>query len=247
MFSVPTRCTSPTTTRLLDHDTNANGLIDVSTLFQLDAIRHDLDGNGRVLSGAESVYGTAFPVVEGGAAYGPVACAGGCRGYELLRDLDFEDANSDGVPGDKSIWARGAAAAGISGALSEGWIPIGTADSGYASIFDGGHRVIHNLCINATTAVSGLFGTLSGSFVCDLGLEDVHISSSGSDVGSLAGRLSDDSCVLRSYSSGTVRGGHRSCGRLGRPCCFVWPFIHLFFGLGGGHCSRGGRSCWCCP
>ena len=35
-------------------------------------------------------------------------CTGGCSGYELRNDLDFEDADgSTGTADDKSIWAEG--------------------------------------------------------------------------------------------------------------------------------------------
>ena len=42
-------------------------------------------------------------------------------GYELRNNLDFEDADGDDTADDKSIWAEGASAAGISGAVAEGW------------------------------------------------------------------------------------------------------------------------------
>ena len=45
-----------------DYDTDDDGLIDITTLAQLDAIRHDLDGNGDAyLTAAITAYGTAFP------------------------------------------------------------------------------------------------------------------------------------------------------------------------------------------
>ena len=44
-----------------DYDDNNNGLIDVRNLAQLDAVRHDLNGNGDPTSGGATAYGTAFP------------------------------------------------------------------------------------------------------------------------------------------------------------------------------------------
>ena len=110
----------------VDYDADSDGLIEVRTLAQLDVIRYDLDGDGAVSSAAEAAYGAAFPSVSGGSDYGAVLCSGDCVGYELLNDLDFEDANSDGTSDDKSVWAQGAVSAGIPGAVVGGWVPIGS-------------------------------------------------------------------------------------------------------------------------
>ena len=74
----------------LDYDTDGDGLIEISTLSQLDAVRYDLDGDGLVSSGVRSHYGAAFPLALGSSEHRAPVCAGGCRGYELVSDLDFE-------------------------------------------------------------------------------------------------------------------------------------------------------------
>ena len=69
-----------------DKDENDNGLIEVSSLEQLDAIRYDLDGDG-VPSGTnleQAAYRTAFGF-SGAATV--VSCTGGCVGYELMNNL----------------------------------------------------------------------------------------------------------------------------------------------------------------
>ena len=79
----------------VDYDDDDDGLIDVRTLAQLNAIRHDLDGNGAPASGGATAYGTAFPnrVTSAG---GRMGCpSGNCAGYELRADLDF-DTDGDG-------------------------------------------------------------------------------------------------------------------------------------------------------
>ena len=64
----------------VDYDDDDDGLIDVRTLAQLNAIRHDLDGNGDPASGGATAYGTAFPnrVTSAG---GRMGCpSGNCAG-----------------------------------------------------------------------------------------------------------------------------------------------------------------------
>ena len=54
-------------------------------------MRHDLDGGGVVDDAANaSAYSNAF---------GTPSCANSssCEGYELVKSLDFEDANGDGM------------------------------------------------------------------------------------------------------------------------------------------------------
>ena len=65
-------------------DADRNGLIEVSTLEQLNAIRYDLDGNGEDVTD-EAAYSAAF---------GDRLLAGTITGYELMVNLDFNDAIS---------------------------------------------------------------------------------------------------------------------------------------------------------
>ena len=64
-----------------DIDKDDDGLIEVSNLETLNAIRYRLDGSGLQWSSATAVITTGCAV-------------GGCKGYELTRDLDFNDAAS---------------------------------------------------------------------------------------------------------------------------------------------------------
>lgn len=50
-----------TVTVLRNYDTDSDGLIEITTLAQLDAIRHDLDGNGNPAYGTDTAYAEAFP------------------------------------------------------------------------------------------------------------------------------------------------------------------------------------------
>ena len=55
------------------YDTDADGLIAVTTLAQLDALRHDLDGDGRPTASGAAAYRRAFadfPTVDAGLVCG---------------------------------------------------------------------------------------------------------------------------------------------------------------------------------
>ena len=132
------------------HDADGDRLIEVSNLEQFDAIRYDLDGNGRPDSdsGAE-VYAAAFPTSVGEAVCTSTST---CNGYELARSLDFDDGDS---------YASGAVSAGWTSGI--GWLPIGIGQNRFNSLVDGNGLTISNLYINRTTDLDnpgavGLFG-----------------------------------------------------------------------------------------
>ena len=115
----------------VDYDADDDGLIEVSSLAQLNAIRWDLDGDG-----AADVYppdrdGRTGHDPDGAtklAAAFPNATAGmgcpsdGCSGYELVADLDFDtNANGQADAGD-AYWNGG-----------KGWDPL----IGGEAIYDG--------------------------------------------------------------------------------------------------------------
>ena len=73
-----------------DYDTDENGLIEVSTLAQLDAMRWDLDGDGAPTTGDGGAYANAFPQRAVGMGCPAVSGTPTCTGYELTQDLDFD-------------------------------------------------------------------------------------------------------------------------------------------------------------
>ena len=183
----------------IDYDTNDNGLIEVSTLEQLNAIRWDLDGDGAVDSGDQATYGAAFPMAVGGTTYGAITCNGGCSGYELTTSLDFEDADGNGTADDPSKWSENCSGANcVTGTQADrittgniGWEPIGnnyTDATRFTAIFNGGSNTISNLYIDRTSADHvGLFGyTSSGAELTSLGIEGGSVKGNSS-VGSLVG------------------------------------------------------------
>ena len=60
ILAPPATAQSPTPAPV-DYDGDNDGLIDVRNLAQLDAIRHDLDGNGDPSTAGASAYGAVFP------------------------------------------------------------------------------------------------------------------------------------------------------------------------------------------
>ena len=180
-----------------DLDDDDDGLIPVSNLAQLNAIRWDLDGDG---SSSVAGYAAAFPTARTG-----MGCPeSGCIGYELTTNLDFD------TTGD--YWNDGA-----------GWEPIVQyADPGegesrvthpFNGIFDGGGHTVANLFINRTTDNIGLFGvTGSGSVVRNVGLPSANVTGN-QGVGALVGRV-DSGKISASFSTGSVTGTSDDIGGL---------------------------------
>ena len=191
----------------VDYDTDDDGLIEITTLAQLDVVRHDLDGDGTPASGGAASYRTAFAN-----AVDAMGCDGvnGCTGYELTADLDF-DTNRSGRPdaGD-DYWNGG-----------DGWAPIGsTEDEAFAATFDGNGRTIANLYIKADGAVemdyTGLFGVVgTPGLIRGLGLTavDVAVSTDDDQVGGLVG--ANFGIITGCYVAGHVTGDFAVGGLVG--------------------------------
>ena len=88
----------------VDYDDDNDGLIDIRTLAQLDAVRYDLDGNGVPAAANETEYRAAFFTAAPGMGCRPVDpdndpatdnSVPTCAGYELRADLTFDE-NGDG-------------------------------------------------------------------------------------------------------------------------------------------------------
>ena len=124
---------------IIDYDTDDDGLIEISNLEQLSAIRWDLNGSGVADRNSDtSNYREAFY----GADLGMGCPSGGCRGYELTRSLDFDDPASYDSGLVNTVWTQG-----------EGWLQIGyTAPDStleeFDAVFDGNNHTISNLYSN---------------------------------------------------------------------------------------------------
>ena len=111
--------------------------------------------------------------------------AGGCQGYELAADLDFDTNGSGDADSGDTYWNAGM-----------GWVAIGpTTDTAFAGIFDGNRHSIANLFIDGRGGGVGLFNVISsGAEVRYLDLLSVDIDSPGKPGG------------LASANNGTVIG-----------------------------------------
>ena len=196
-----------------DYDSDDDGLIDVSNLAQLDAMRYDLDGDGLADKSANwSQYHMAF--VEGSWNMG---CPAGCTGYELTADLDFDTDGDGDVDSGDDYWNGGA-----------GWAPVGDAFDSFTAIFDGDGHTVSNLFIElmASTVANpvGLFGVLRDGVVRDVGLLDIDVSG-GSYVGGLVGYIGDGE-VSDSYVTGSVSANDYVGGLVGlQDAVLSWPLL----------------------
>ena len=196
-FTVTVRPSSAT-----DYDADDDGLIEVTELEQLDAIRHDLNGDGVPTTDGATAYAAAFSTVGDRQACGGLT---GCVGYELADNLDF-DTNSNGSAGaGDTYWNSGA-----------GWEPIEAAPtpgviSDFRAIFEGNGHTIANLFIDRDSDV-GLFGRTASSVIRHVGLIDVEVSGSRA-VGGLVG-TDNNSSIIGSYVTGMVSGTGDNVGGL---------------------------------
>ena len=189
-----------------DYDSDGDGLIEVRTLAQLNAMRHDLLGTGSPTN--RTAYAAAFP--------GPVdymGCSGfqGCSGYELRADLDFDTNGNGSADAGDTYWNSG-----------EGWLPIGDAwfpafaflAGAFDATFDGNGHTIANLFIaRASESSVGFFREINrAGTIRDLNLTGVDVAGDYR-VGALAGTNAGD--VVGVHASGAVQGNHSVGGLLG--------------------------------
>ena len=179
----------------VDYDADDDDLIEIATLAQLDAVRHDLDGDG-VPAGAGAATGTAAPGAAAYAAAFPDAAegmgcpGGGCLGYELVADLDFDTDGSGAADAGDAFWNGGA-----------GWRPLGTFDEPYTAVFAGNGRTVSHLFVGGGDN-AGLFG-LSSGVIRGVGVVAADVTGSRC-AGALAGL--NGGRVEASWSTGAVTG-----------------------------------------
>ena len=173
-----------------DIDQDDDGLIEICNLEGLDAIRYQTDGTGYKASGSATKITAGCP-------------ATGCKGYELARDLDFNDDNSYSSTHNKITWTTG-----------RGWEPIGNSSSNaFNATFNGNGHTISNLMINRPNASNvGLFGYVRDqSKTVNVGLLNIDILA-GSYVGGLVGHNYGN--VINSYAMGSVTANRHGVGGL---------------------------------
>ena len=180
----------PVTSETPLYDTDVDGLIEITTPDQLNAMRYDLDGDGEPRATGATAYQAAFPDDDT-----PLRCANGCTGYELFTDLDLSGRNWNPIGADL---------------ISSGYEP-------FAATFEGNGHTIANLYINrprwsTDSGFNGLFrATASSAAIRNLGLVNVNVTISvfrnvaGGLVGANAGTI--QACYATGRGSGGFTGG----------------------------------------
>ena len=138
----------------INYDRDGDGLIDIESLAQLNAVRWDLDRNGQ--QGSVSASNWAMHTAAFAHAVSGLGCpASGCAGYELLADLDFDDDGSGSVDSSDAY---------------PNWTPIGTSAAPFTSTFRGNGHTIANMTIDATDiGPVGLFGEVRNGAIEGVG------------------------------------------------------------------------------
>ena len=167
------------------YDTDGDSLIEITNLEQLDAIRHDGDGDGVPWDNleAETAYAAAFPTT------GNESVCISCNGYELTRPLDFDDPASYTSGQVNTEWTTGL-----------GWLPINSLGSTLA----GNGHTVSNLYINrpGNDPVAFISYASGENIVRDLGLINIDVSGGGHSV---AGLVQFNTGIIRSsYVTGRV-------------------------------------------
>ena len=159
-------------------------LINIESIAQLIAMRHDPDGNGMVDADedgmvdetAQTAYGKAFPGLDTAIAW---------EGYELMVDLDLDPE----LPGGSD------------------WTP----QSNIATNFEGNGYTISNMTIRVSGEKRSFFSNIgSGGHVRNLNLRDVSVNGhqrNGGLAGLNAGTVTSCSTTGRITTSGWFNGG----------------------------------------
>ena len=184
----------------MDVDDDNDGLIEICNLAGLNHIRHNLAGTSYKDSS------TAAGVQCGASS------ATDCTGYELVEDLDFEDAADAGYD---VAWTAGDGGVG--------WLPLGHdtdkemsgfQGTPFSGSFDGGEKVIRNLFINRDEDRVGLFGQLGATgSIADLGVEDVVVEGER-PTGGLVGETLESATITSCHATGVVTSRSGNAGVL---------------------------------
>ena len=196
---------------ITDYDLNDNGLIDISSIAQLNAIRHDPNGDGVA---SDPAFVNAFPdrATTTGAVMG--CPTGTCTGYELTTNLTFAS-TSTWAPIPTYSGTLDGAGHTITGLNISGTINFTNLDVGMfraltasATIRDLG-LVDADVNINASVVLSA--GILAGEATSSVVISNVYArggrirvsgNSAGLDTGGLVGELRGD--IRASYSTAAI-------------------------------------------
>ena len=204
-------------------DSDGDGLIDINFLEDLDYIRHNPEGTSYKPGASASAVTAGAPTDTTGTACEDLFTPTNLCGYELMRDLDFDDAGSYRSGMVNSVWTNTPSLVCDSDndpstppltAPGSGWLPIGDDRTRFSTILEGNGHTISHLRVARDPAFIGLFGYIGrAGLVRNLTLSDVDLSFVGresgnrdSEIGSLAGR--SDGIIMAVNASGSVDAGN---------------------------------------
>lgn len=187
-----------------DADSSSDGLLEIHSLAQLNAMRFQTDGQGWRTSIGSELDSSGCPMKMVNGRYQQA-----CHGFKLMTDLDF-DTNGDGVLNEQDeYWNEG-----------KGWLPIGYMSDDYVRpisdfFFQGNRKTIHNLFIDRyTKAYTGLFAYVDQGKILQLKL-DGHLNRvrGGKYTGLVVGRMFDGH-LQHITAKGAVMSVHANVGGL---------------------------------
>ena len=203
--------TSAVTTLLNPFDTDADTLIDITSLDLLHNMRHNLDGTSYKTSSADSGFmcGTNFNIA--------------CTGYELMQNLDF-DSDGDGSTYDQTNYAldaddHHATYFPVTGGTG-GWLPIGDFVNPFSAIFEGNGFSIRGLAVRRNQESIGMFGSINSSAIIrNIGLTNNLADYTGNSdnvirIGGLVA-FNNGGTTTASYATGPADGGDGTNDRVG--------------------------------
>jgi len=153
----------------IDYDLDNDGLIEIESLQDLDDIRNNftLLGQGDY----------AFKELKGNTLYGSSdGCPDtGCKGYELISDLNFDTNGNGQLDSEDEYWNDG-----------KGWDPIGGFYIKLVAEFNGNGHILHNLMMRRPGEPHlGLFAYSELSYLHDFSITGDLIT--GAESGGLMG------------------------------------------------------------
>ena len=175
-------------------DADGDGLIEISTLEQLNNIRYNLLGTSYKTSENDDGFSSGCPTL-------------GCNGYELTKSLDFADGASYASGEVNDDWRP--AGGDPESASNRGWFPIGSIIEHFNATFEGNGNAIINL-YSRGVGNKGLFGIIGKyASIRDTAVIDGSVygrRNRSGNIGLLAG-ISYGGTITGCYATGDADGG----------------------------------------
>ena len=147
-----------------DIDGDSDGLIDISSIEQLNNIRYNVNGTSYKTSLIDTGSTKGCPIATTTRTDGSSGI--GCYGYELTKSLDFNSTSSYSSGSVNTLYTTGS-----------GWLSI---ENKFSSIFDGNGYSIYNLYINNNATITTKYGffssTADNSIIQNISLVNPSIS-----------------------------------------------------------------------